>query len=94
MFEKLKNMFRPSRDAQPYDTAELARELTQSSLDKIYHNRKETLEDNIRYAIRCGQFSTFDFVSNKNHQELLKAEFESRGFKVSLEGYMITLYWK
>ena len=93
MFEKFKNMLRPSRDAQPYDTAELARELTQNSIDEMYHNSKETLESNIRYAVKCGQFETSHYVSNKNHHELLKKEFESRGFKVILWGNEMTLQW-
>ena len=94
MLEKLKNMLRPPREAQPYDDAKLARELAQSSLDDVYHNRKESIESSIKYAVNCGQFSTSDYVSNKNHQESLKKEFESRGFKVILWGNTITLQWK
>lgn len=94
MLEKLKNMFRSSREAQPYDNVELARELTQQSIDEMYSYRKESIESNIRYAINCGHFTTCDYVSDKNHQELLKKDFESRGFKVSLQGNAINISWK
>lgn len=94
MFEKLKNMFSPSKVVLPSDRVDLAREATEKAIQSAYEQAKDELESDIRFNIRSGRYTACIRIDNPDHTKKLKQEFESRGFVVQIQGYIVTVRWE